>query len=153
MTVSRVVNGGSYVSPATEKRVRAAIRRLGYTPNEAARMLKGQRARMIGLVVPDLADSFFATCANAVQQVAGTHGVDDVAGSGAAAPVPGAADRDPSGGTEGAERFGEAGQSRSAAEEGQSSARVCNRAGRDRPNALSPPTRSNSRRVKPSQSR
>ena len=74
MTVSRVVNGGSYVSPATEKRVRAAIRRLGYTPNEAARMLKGQRARMIGLVVPDLADSFFATCANAVQEVAGTHG-------------------------------------------------------------------------------
>lgn len=74
MTVSRVVNGGSYVSPATEKRVRAAIHRLGYTPNEAARMLKGQRARMIGLVVPDLADSFFATCANAVQEVAGTHG-------------------------------------------------------------------------------
>jgi LacI family transcriptional regulator len=37
-------------------------------------MLKGQRARMIGLVVPDLADSFFATCANAVQEVAGTHG-------------------------------------------------------------------------------
>jgi LacI family transcriptional regulator len=74
MTVSRVVNGGSYVSPATEKRVRTAIRRLGYTPNEAARMLKGQRARMIGLVVPDLADSFFATCANAVQEVAGSHG-------------------------------------------------------------------------------
>ncbi len=74
MTVSRVVNGGSYVSPATEKRVRAAIRRLGYTPNEAARMLKGQRARMIGLVVPDLADPFFATCANAVQEVASQHG-------------------------------------------------------------------------------
>jgi LacI family transcriptional regulator len=74
MTVSRVVNGGSYVSPATEKRVRTAIRRLGYTPNEAARMLKGQRARMIGLVVPDLADSFFATCANAVQEVAGANG-------------------------------------------------------------------------------
>jgi LacI family transcriptional regulator len=74
MTVSRVVNGGSYVSPATEKRVRTAIRRLGYTPNEAARMLKGQRAHMIGLVVPDLADSFFATCANAVQEVANQHG-------------------------------------------------------------------------------
>jgi LacI family transcriptional regulator len=37
-------------------------------------MLKGQRARMIGLVVPDLADSFFATCANAVQEVAGANG-------------------------------------------------------------------------------
>ena len=74
MTVSRVVNGGSYVSPVTEKRVRAAILRLGYLPNEAARMLKGQRAHMIGLVVPDLADSFFATCANSVQEVAGQHG-------------------------------------------------------------------------------
>lgn len=74
MTVSRVVNGGSYVSPPTEKRVRAAIRRLGYTPNEAARMLKGQRAHTIGLIVPDLTDSFFATCAHAVQEVAARHG-------------------------------------------------------------------------------
>jgi LacI family transcriptional regulator len=71
MTVSRVINGGSYVSEATEKRVRASIERLGYKPNEAARTLKGQRARLIGLIVPDLADSFFATCANAVQEVAG----------------------------------------------------------------------------------
>lgn len=74
MTVSRVVNGGSYVGAATEKRVRAAIRKLGYQPNEAARMLKGQRARMIGLIVPDLADPFYSTCANAVQEVAGKHG-------------------------------------------------------------------------------
>lgn len=71
MTVSRVINGGSYVSAATEKRVREAIARLGYKPNEAARTLKGQRARLIGLIVPDLADPFFATCANAVQEVAG----------------------------------------------------------------------------------
>ena len=74
MTVSRVINGGSYVSEATEKRVRASIDRLGYKPNEAARTLKGQRARLIGLIVPDLADSFFATCANAVQEVAGRLG-------------------------------------------------------------------------------
>lgn len=74
MTVSRVINGGSYVSESTEKRVRASIERLGYKPNEAARTLKGQRARLIGLIVPDLADSFFATCANAVQEVAGHFG-------------------------------------------------------------------------------
>jgi LacI family transcriptional regulator len=71
MTVSRVINGGSYVSESTEKRVRASIERLGYKPNEAARTLKGQRARLIGLIVPDLADSFFSSCANAVQEVAG----------------------------------------------------------------------------------
>lgn len=70
MSVSRVVNGTRKVSPETERRVRAAIKRIGYEPNDAARILKGQRARIIGLIVPDLADPFFATCANAVQETA-----------------------------------------------------------------------------------
>jgi LacI family transcriptional regulator len=70
MTVSRVVNGGNSVSLATAARVRAAIKKLGYEPNEAARILKGQAARTIGLIVPDLADSFFAICAHAVQETA-----------------------------------------------------------------------------------
>ena len=50
MTVSRVVNGGKLVNPKTAARVRAAIRKLGYEPNEAARILKGQSARTIGLM-------------------------------------------------------------------------------------------------------
>jgi LacI family transcriptional regulator len=68
MSVSRVVNGNRPVTPEIERRVRAAIERIGYQPNEAARILKGHRARVIGLIVPDLADSFFATYANAVQE-------------------------------------------------------------------------------------
>ncbi len=74
MTVSRVINGGTYVSAGVQKRVRAAIQKLGYQPNEAARILKGQRARIIGLIVPTLADSFFSACANSVQEVATSHG-------------------------------------------------------------------------------
>jgi len=74
MTVSRVVNGGKLVSPRTAARVRAAIRKLGYEPNEAARILKGQSPRTIGLIVPDLADTFFSICAHAVQQMAAKHG-------------------------------------------------------------------------------
>jgi LacI family transcriptional regulator len=70
MSVSRVVNGTRKVSPETEEKVRAAIRRIGYEPNEAARILKGQRSKVIGLIVPDLADPFFATCANAIQESA-----------------------------------------------------------------------------------
>lgn len=70
MSVSRVVNGTRKVSKGTEERVRAAIRRIGYEPNEAARVLKGHRARALGLIVPDLADPFFATCANAIQETA-----------------------------------------------------------------------------------
>jgi LacI family transcriptional regulator len=74
MTVSRVVNGGKLVSAETAARVRAAIARLGYEPNEAARILKGQASRTIGLIVPDLADPFFSMCAHAVQQMAAKHG-------------------------------------------------------------------------------
>jgi LacI family transcriptional regulator len=74
MTVSRVVNGGNYVSASVQKRVREAIEKLGYQPNEAARILKGQKARIIGLIVPTLADAFFSACANSVQEVATRHG-------------------------------------------------------------------------------
>jgi len=70
MSVSRVVNGTRRVSRETERRVRAAIERIGYEPNEAARILKGNRARIIGLIVPDLADPFFSAYANAVQEKA-----------------------------------------------------------------------------------
>jgi LacI family transcriptional regulator len=69
-----VVNGGKLVSARTAARVRAAIQKLGYEPNEAARILKGQAARTIGLILPDLADTFFSICAHAVQQLAAQHG-------------------------------------------------------------------------------
>ena len=74
MTVSRVINNNPRVRPSTLKKVNAAIAALGYQKNEAARLLKGQRASMIGLIVPDLSDSFFAACAHTVQQIARTHG-------------------------------------------------------------------------------
>jgi LacI family transcriptional regulator len=74
MTVSRVINGKKHVSVAMARRVRAAISKLGYEPNEAARILKGQAPRTIGLIVPDLADPFFSMCAHAVQQLAAKHG-------------------------------------------------------------------------------
>jgi LacI family transcriptional regulator len=74
MTVSRVINNQSSVRPSTRKKVEAAILQLGYKQNEAARLMKGQRAKMIGLIVPDLSDGFFAACAHTVQQIARSHG-------------------------------------------------------------------------------
>jgi LacI family transcriptional regulator len=70
MSVSRVVNGTRRVSPDVERRVRAAIERIGYIPNEAARVLKGNRSSVLGLIVPDLADPFFAACCSAIQEAA-----------------------------------------------------------------------------------
>jgi len=74
MTVSRVINDHPSVRPKTKKKVQAAIEELGYERNEAAGLLKGQRAMMIGLIVPDLSEIFFATCASTVEQLARENG-------------------------------------------------------------------------------
>ena len=52
-TVSRVVNGSPKVSPEVMENVQAAIARLGYTPNRAARSLANRRSMVIALVVPE----------------------------------------------------------------------------------------------------
>lgn len=72
-TVSRVINGGKRVDRKTLARVRRAIEALGYMPNQAARILKGHRTKTIGLIIPSIADPFFASCAEAAQVIARTH--------------------------------------------------------------------------------
>jgi LacI family transcriptional regulator len=73
MSVSRVINNHPSVKASTRAKVMKAIAKTGYTPNDAARMLKGRTGRTIGLVVPDLSD-FFSSCFHAVQEVAIRHG-------------------------------------------------------------------------------
>lgn len=72
MTVSRVINHKETVKPVTRAKVVQAIAKVGYRPNDAARMLKGVPARTISLVVPDLSD-FFSSCFHAAQSVALQH--------------------------------------------------------------------------------
>lgn len=49
-TVSRVLNNHPYVSPQTRKKVEAAIIKLGYRPNPAARALSNGKTRILGVV-------------------------------------------------------------------------------------------------------
>jgi LacI family transcriptional regulator len=74
MTVSRVLNGTARVSPQTAQRVQTAIKQLKYHPNELARAFRGQRTKVIGLILPYLYDPFFATCAHAVTTMANEYG-------------------------------------------------------------------------------
>lgn len=69
-TVSRVINGGDRVSPKTLAHVRRVIEAMGYMPNQAARVLKGDRTKTIGLIIPSIADPFFSSCAEAAEAVA-----------------------------------------------------------------------------------
>ena len=72
-TASRVLNN-ERVSEDKVLRVRAAIARLGYRPNELARGLKAQRSAAIGMIVPNLSDPFAANAVHAVQEVARANG-------------------------------------------------------------------------------
>ena len=54
MSVSRVINNHPSVKLSTRAKVMKSITKIGYSPNDAARMLKGRMGRTIALVVPDL---------------------------------------------------------------------------------------------------
>jgi DNA-binding LacI/PurR family transcriptional regulator len=59
-TVSRVINDSPSVTPEAVAAVSAAIDRLGYTPNRAARTLVSRRAQTLALVIPENTALFFA---------------------------------------------------------------------------------------------
>jgi LacI family transcriptional regulator len=60
-TISRALNpkSGHAVSPELLKKIRSVSNRRGYTPNIAARFLKTNRSRMIGVMIPDITDPVF----------------------------------------------------------------------------------------------
>lgn len=60
-TVSRVLNDDPAVIEPTKEKVRAAMRRLNYTPNAAARQLSLNRSDTIGIVITQVASGFFAS--------------------------------------------------------------------------------------------
>lgn len=72
-TVSNVLNAPEKVSPATVARVHAAIEKLGFVRNDAARQLRAGRSRCAGLVVLDIGNPFFTDIARAAERRATEH--------------------------------------------------------------------------------
>lgn len=72
-TASRVLAGQEGVSAALAERVRDAVVRLGYVPNVHARALAGSVPPMVGLIVHDVADPYFAEIAKGVLREAEQH--------------------------------------------------------------------------------
>ncbi len=69
-TASRALSGSSAISEETCKRVRGEAARLNYTLNSAARSLRCDRTRSIGVVFPDISGEFYAVCASAILKYA-----------------------------------------------------------------------------------
>jgi LacI family transcriptional regulator len=79
-TVSRVLSGGS-ASPETRERVLAVAAQLDYRPSALGRNLRQRRTGGIGLLVPDLTDTFFGQVAEGVLACARAAGEPVVLGS------------------------------------------------------------------------
>ena len=59
-TVSRVINQNGRFSKETERKVLDIIEQYNYRPNELARGLRVHKAQVIGVIVPDITNEFFA---------------------------------------------------------------------------------------------
>jgi DNA-binding LacI/PurR family transcriptional regulator len=68
-TVSRVVNGKGYVKEETRQRVLACLEACNYVPNEVARSLQARETMTIGVVVPDLCETYFGRIIKEIDRV------------------------------------------------------------------------------------
>lgn len=69
-TVSNVVRGVEEVSAGTRERVLRAIERLDYKPNAIARQFVRQRTTMLGVLLGDLSNPYYAQMAQVVERAA-----------------------------------------------------------------------------------
>lgn len=67
-TASRAISGTTTVSGDVRQRVLDAAAALNYQPNLQARALRRRGSRVVGLVVPSLANAYYAALADAISQ-------------------------------------------------------------------------------------
>jgi len=73
-TVSNFLNHRSKVAPATQRAIEQAIEMLDFVPNGQARSLARGRSRTAGMIVTDLANSFFVDIARGAEEAASAAG-------------------------------------------------------------------------------
>lgn len=82
-TASRVLNGSSHpVSADVRRRVSEAAARLGYTPSAAAQSLKSKKSKIVGVIVGDIVDPYFAEMTTGIETVASASGYVTVVANG-----------------------------------------------------------------------
>ncbi|MDE1996866.1 MAG: LacI family DNA-binding transcriptional regulator, partial [Rhizobiaceae bacterium] len=66
-TASAALNRSAPVSEEVIAKVEAAVRDIGYIPHAGARSLRMGQSRLIGLILPDIANPHFAQVAKVVE--------------------------------------------------------------------------------------
>ncbi|MBC7892433.1 MAG: LacI family DNA-binding transcriptional regulator, partial [Sphingobacteriaceae bacterium] len=69
-TVSRALRDSYEINPETRRLVMEYAEKLHYQPNPIALSLKDHRSRSIGVIVPEIANTFFSEAINGIEDVA-----------------------------------------------------------------------------------
>jgi LacI family transcriptional regulator len=69
-TISRALRDDWEISEKTKERVRALAEKLNYSPNPYASSLRRQSSQTIAVVMPEIANNFFALVINGIESVA-----------------------------------------------------------------------------------
>lgn len=67
-TVGRALSNDPRISSETRQRVVDVAQKMGYAPNRAAQMMRGVASNLVGLLIPDIRNSFYATTAHALSK-------------------------------------------------------------------------------------
>ncbi len=73
--VSRYLNGSLRLPPETARRIDVAVKSLDYRPHPHARSLSRGKSDTLGLLLPDIANPFFARLAAAIEAAADDRGL------------------------------------------------------------------------------
>ena len=69
-TVSRALSGGSGIKEETRLMVRELAEQLNYTPNSIALSLKEKSSKVIGVIIPEIANTFCSSSIAGIEEVA-----------------------------------------------------------------------------------
>ena len=75
-TVSRVINDSKPVTDEVKQKVLDVIKETGYIPNPLARSLVTKKSQLIGVIVPEVSDSFVNEILNGIEEVAKMYDYD-----------------------------------------------------------------------------
>ncbi|AVA26486.1 LacI family DNA-binding transcriptional regulator (plasmid) [Rhizobium sp. CB3171] len=67
-TVGRALADDRRISAEMKRKVNEAAAQAGYVANRAARMMRGVQSNLVGLIVPDIRNSFYSTIAHALSR-------------------------------------------------------------------------------------
>mgnify|MGYP000755923177 FL=1 len=74
-TVSHVLNNSQHVTEPTRQRVLSSVSALNYSPNTTAKSFKSGKRNIIGCIIPDISNYFWALAVDEIETTLAAHGL------------------------------------------------------------------------------